>query len=244
MIMKKTLLLICLTILITTIHAQQNRTVSDDVDLNYFTTHNRAELIQKLVDLPCGILADDQTKIIIQKLEKYLLAFQPGQGYSDDVYAKQCNLQALISVKEGGYGIGAVLIDKYGKIIAASHNKQIQKHRSDYHGEMALLSEFESSSASRKYLNSFVFLPGITVFSTAEPCPMCFIRLNEAGVDTKYCTPGPEDGMINHIDCLPVSWRNMAAKHSVLKGNCSPIMQKFSHILFYSYLLDNRGPKQ
>jgi len=25
-------------------------------------------------------------------------------------------------------------------------------------------------------------------------------------------------------------------------GDCSPVMQKISHLLFYSFLLDNRGP--
>jgi hypothetical protein len=35
----------------------------------------------------------------------------------------------------------------------------------------------------------------------------------------------------------------LAAKHKVELGNCSPIMQKLAHLLFFSYLLDDRGPK-
>lgn len=181
MIMKNIILIISLTILVSAVEAQQNKSLSDPIDNAYFITHNQPELIQKLLDLPCGIQVNDPVKVIVQKLEKYLIAYQPAEGYSDDLYAKESNLQALKSVKEGGYGIGAILIDSSGKIIFASHNKQIQKHRSDLHGEMALLTEFEESRMSRKYLNAFIYLSGMTVFSSAEPCPMCFIRLNEAG---------------------------------------------------------------
>lgn len=241
--MKKTLLFICLAILISIVNAQQNNSLSNSFNNSYFITHDRIELMKKLVDLPCGIQVDDPVKVIVQKIEDYLKAYQPAKEFSDDLYARESNLQAVKSVKEGGYGIGAVLINKEGKIIAAAHNSQIQEHRSDLHGEMTLLNEFETSRASRKYLNSYVFKPGLTVFSSAEPCPMCFTRLNSAGVDTRYCTPGPEDGMVNHVECLPPSWRDLASKHTVIKGNCSPVMQKFAHILFYSYLLDNRGPK-
>jgi len=149
----------------------------------------------------------------------------------------------LISVKEGGYGIGAVLIDATGTIIASGHNEQIQKHRSDLHGEMTLLTRFEESPESADYLNLYVYPRGMMVFSSAEPCPMCFIRLASAGLDTKYSTPGPDDGMVGRVNCLPAYWRDLALARTFAAGNCSPEMQKLSHLLFFSYLLDNRGPK-
>jgi tRNA(Arg) A34 adenosine deaminase TadA len=135
------------------------------------------------------------------------------------------------------------LINQEGKIIAAAHNSQIQKHRSDLHAEMTLLTDFEESRISKQYVNIYVYKPGLIVFSSAEPCPMCFIRINTAGADTKYCTPGPDDGMASRTDFLPPAWKEMAMKRKVSLGNCSPVMQKMSHLLFYSYLLDNRGPK-
>jgi tRNA(Arg) A34 adenosine deaminase TadA len=232
---------ICLSLsmLISITYAQNKDTVLD----SYFVTHDKTEFLQKLADLPCGIKITDSINVIINKLWKFLVAYTPQQKYSDDYYAKESNLQALISVKEGGYGIGAILIDQDGKIISKAHNSQIQKHRSDLHGEMTLLTNFEESPAAKKYINIFIYKPGITVFSSAEPCPMCFIRLASAGVDTRYCTPGPDDGMVSRVNCLPQSWQIMASKHKFEKGKCSPTMQKFSHLLFYSYLLDNRGPK-
>jgi tRNA(Arg) A34 adenosine deaminase TadA len=237
--MRKLFLLVSICFFISFCQAQNKDTVTD----SYFITHDKTEYLQKLVDLPCGIKAGDSINVIIDKLWNFLVAYKPQQKYSDDYFAKESNLQALISVKEGGYGIGAILLDKDGKIISKAHNSQIQKHRSDLHGEMALLTNFEESRQSRKYMNMYVYKPGITVFSSAEPCPMCFIRLSSAGVDTRYCTPGPEDGMVTRVKCLPSSWQLLAAKHKFEKGNCSPIMQKFAHLLFFSYLLDNRGPK-
>jgi tRNA(Arg) A34 adenosine deaminase TadA len=241
--MKRSLIFVWLIIVVLQVSAQQNKQLANKVDLSYFETRNREELIAKLVDLPCGIKAEDPVKTIFLKIQTYLNAFQPEPQYSDDVYAKAANLQALKSVMQGGYGIGSVLINQEGKIIAAAHNSQIQRHRSDLHAEMTLLTDFEESRLAKQYVNIYVYKPGLIVFSSAEPCPMCYIRINTTGADTKYCTPGPDDGMASRTDYLPPAWKEMALKRKVSLGNCSPVMQKLSHLLFYSFLLDNRGPK-
>ena len=241
--MKRALIFVCFIVLICHVDAQQSNLASNKADPGYFITHNREDLIRKLIDLPCGIQADDPVKVVLQKMQNYLVAFQPAEEYSDDIYAKAANIQALKSVLQGGYGIGSVLVDKDGKIIAAAHNTQIQKHRSDLHAEMTLLTNFEESRLAKKYVNIYIYRPGLTVFSSAEPCPMCFIRINTTGADTKYCTPGPDDGMVSRVDYLPPAWKEMAMKRKVSLGDCSPIMQKIAHLLFYSYLLDDRGPK-
>lgn len=240
--MKKTLILICLVVLFLGISAQTNQQGGSVTDRSYFITHTRQELISKLTDLPCGIKSDDQDKVILDKLKKYLDEFKPSAEFEDDIYARAANLQALKSVIQGGYGIGSVLIDKDGRIIEEAHNSQIQKSRSDLHAEMTLMTKFEDSRHSKKYMHMYVYKPGLTVFSSAEPCPMCLIRISTAGANTKYCTPGPEDGMASRIDFLPPDWKAMAMKYTVELGDCSPVMQKISHLLFYSFLLDNRGP--
>jgi tRNA(Arg) A34 adenosine deaminase TadA len=215
----------------------------EQIPQEYFVTRSREEYISKLVAMPYGIKQDDPVKVILQKMESWLMSYKPQEKYPDDYYAKESNIQAFISVREGGYGIGAILIDATGRIIAKNHNKQLQKNRSDLHGEMSLLTEFEERASSKKYMNLYVYKPGLTVFSSAEPCPMCFIRLATVGVDTKYCTPGPDDGMVNRVSCLPQSWVDLAAKCKYEKANSSPVMQKTAHLLFFSFYLDNRGPK-
>jgi tRNA(Arg) A34 adenosine deaminase TadA len=240
--MKKALVILYLLFIVFSAGAQQNG-ATVKIDLSYFKTpRDREELMNKLVDLPCGINSADPVKVILQKLQTYLINFQPEAEYSDDVYAKAANMQALKSVIQGGYGIGSVLINEEGKIIAAAHNTQIQAHRSDLHAEMTLLTNFEESRLAKKYVNVYIYRPGLIVFSSAEPCPMCYIRINTAGADTKYCTPGPDDGMVSRTEFLPPAWKEMALKRQVSLGDCSPVMQKISHLLFYSYLLDNRGP--
>jgi tRNA(Arg) A34 adenosine deaminase TadA len=241
--MKRSLIFVCLLILVFKVAAQQDKSSVGKVDLGYFVTPpSREDLMNKFEDLSIGIKADDPVNIVFQKIQTFLVAFQPEPEFSDDIYAKAANLQALKSVIQGGYGIGSVLINQEGKVIATAHNSQIQKHRSDLHAEMTLLTNFEESRLAKKYVNIYVYKPGLIVFSSAEPCPMCYIRINTAGADTKYCTPGPDDGMVSRTDFLPPAWKEMALKRKVSLGDCSPVMQKLAHLLFYSYLLDNRGP--
>jgi tRNA(Arg) A34 adenosine deaminase TadA len=241
--MRKILLLIFCILFATYTTAQQTTLPVDSIPNGYFVTHSRSELMKKLSDLPSGIKVDDPIPVIIKKIEKFLISYQPQKQYPDDLFAKESILQAVQSFKEGGYGIGAILVDSKGNIICKSHNSQIQKHRSDLHAEMALLTNFEESPASKEYLNVYVYKPGLTVYSSSEPCPMCFIRLSTARVNTKYCTPGPDDGMASRIDCLPPDWREMAHKYPCKKAQSSPVLQKVAHLMFFSYLLDNRGPK-
>jgi hypothetical protein len=74
--MKKALILALLIILAISSFSQQNNSASTQVDPSYFVTHTREELITKLVALPCGIKPDDQIKVILQKIEIFLDAFQ------------------------------------------------------------------------------------------------------------------------------------------------------------------------
>ncbi len=241
--MKKILFIVFSIVIGTYTLAQSTTHFNDSIPNRYFVTPSRTELLQKLSDLPVGIKTDDSIPVIIQKLEKFVINYQAQKEYPDDIYAKESILQTLIGFKEGGYGIGAILVDSKGNIIYKGHNSQIQKHRSDLHAEMTLLTNFEESPVSKEYLNVYVYKPGLTVYSSTEPCPMCIIRLASAGVNTKYCSPGPDDGMASRIACLPPYWRDLAFRYTCKKEQSSPLLQKIAHLMFYSYLLDNRGPK-
>lgn len=211
-----------------------------DKDL-FVSPTNRAELIEKLKWLPLGVSEKDNSKTILLKIQKYLKAYKPQAEFEDDLFAKISVMQALKSVQTGGYGIGAVIYEKKtGKILHASHNKQLHLNRSDLHGEMSLMNEFESNPKFQKYRSKYTCKEGLEVMSSAEPCPMCFIRLATVGVDTKFCTVGPDDGMTSRVDCLPAFWRDLAKKHSFTKGKSSTEMQLLAHILFFSFLLDGR----
>ncbi len=231
--MKKSIFYV-LFILSTSVKAQY-------ADSLFVTPSNRGELMKRLISIPCGIQANDNVKTICLKIEKFLISYKNNPNFPDDKLAKVANWQALKSVKMGGYGIGALIYEnKTGKILHAAHNSQMTKLRSDLHGEMMLLNEFEDNPKNRKYRNKYICKEGLTIFSSAEPCPMCFIRIATVGVDTKFCTSGPDDGMTQRVQCLPPYWRDLASKHSCTKAQSSAVMQMIAHVLFYSYLLDNR----
>ena len=173
----------------------QNKMQQDTVPQSYFVTYSRAEYMQKLAALPCGVKETDNLAAIIGKIDTFLNSYIALAGYTDDDYAKASSLQALKSIKEGGYGIGAVLIDSSGQIIEAAHNKQIQLHRSDLHGEMSLLTQFEEKPSSAQYMNSYIYKSGLTVFSSAEPCPMCTAAIYWANLKNIYYCNTEKDAL-------------------------------------------------
>ena len=207
---------------------------------NYFVTHSKSELIKKFSDLAIGIKYNDSVDAIIEKLKLFVLDYQPKEQYPDDKFCKESILQAIISFNQGGFGIGAVLVNAKGEIIFKSHNSQIQRHRSDLHAEMTLLSDFEESSLANDYMNVFTYKEELTVYSSTEPCPMCLTRMTVAGVKSKYCSPGPDDGMTERTEGLPPYWKNLSKKYPCQKAKSSMILQKIAHLMFYSGYLDNR----
>jgi tRNA(Arg) A34 adenosine deaminase TadA len=220
----------------------QGQAVPDD----YFASPaNRDALLQKLIALPCGIEATDSKPRILGKIADYLESYVPDSRYADDEAARASVLWALKGVQEGGYGIGAVIAHREAGLLHGAYNAQLQRGRSDLHGEMNLLNQFEDDPAYSKYLNRRAFTGGersfydsdLLVVSSAEPCPMCFVRLSIAGVATKYVTPGPDDGMTERADSLPPFWAALAKQNSFERADASPVLQKLAHVLFFSYLL-------
>jgi len=60
--MKRALILVYLFLLAFSAHGQQQDVTAGKVDLSYFVTKDREELIEKLIDLPCGISAGDPVR--------------------------------------------------------------------------------------------------------------------------------------------------------------------------------------
>lgn len=216
------------------------------VPAKYFASPaDRDALLEKLIALPCGIVATDSKPQMLDKIASYLDSYTPDEQYADDESARASVRWALKGVQEGGYGIGAVIAHKEAGLLHGAYNAQLQRGRSDLHGEMNLLNQFEDNPAYGKYLNKRAFTggegtfydPGLLVVSSAEPCPMCFVRLSISGVTTKYVTPGPDDGMTERVDCLPPFWAALARQNTFARADASPVLQKLAHVLFFSYLL-------
>ena len=85
---------------------------------------------------------------------------------------------SIDSVKSGGGPFGAVIV-KNDKIIAEGSNKVTSTNDPTAHGEIVAIRE------ACKKLNNFN-LDGCTIFSTAEPCPMCLSAIYWARINEIY----------------------------------------------------------
>jgi guanine deaminase len=90
---------------------------------------------------------------------------------------------ALHSAKRGmmrgsGGPFGAVLV-KNGKVLAVSHNRVLKMQDPTCHAEINAI-----RTASRK-LKTFD-LSGCEIYSTTEPCPMCFAAIHWARIRKVY----------------------------------------------------------
>jgi len=70
------------------------------------------------------------------------------------------------SVAHGNLPFGSVLVDGDGNVLMEGENTTVTEHDPAGHAEVNLLRE-----AGRRYEPDF--LAGCTMFSSAEPCPMC-----------------------------------------------------------------------
>ena len=233
------LLLLCCTL------TAQTQPIADSLNQANATPADRSSLMRQLVALPCAVQPADSKATVLQKLKTYLDTYRPNPAFAEDRYAKAAVEQALTGATTGGYGIGAVLVNNKGQILHGACNQQRQTGRSDLHGEMALLTEFESLPQFKKYQSEGNFTGGgntiyteqLTLYTPAEPCPMCFIRVAIAGVDTRYVTTGPDDGMNARAECLPPFWYRLSRKHPVEAARTAPVLRQIAHCLFYSFLL-------
>ena len=84
--------------------------------------------------------------------------------------------EAYAGVKEDHGGPFGAVVVKDGQVVASAHNTVLRDNDPTKHAEVKAISE-----ASRK-LGTFD-LSGCVIYSTNEPCPMCFSAIHWARVD-------------------------------------------------------------
>lgn len=86
-----------------------------------------------------------------------------------------------IKNKEGG-PFGACIVDKNGNVISVAHNTVWKSCTPTAHAEVNAINK---ASKKLKTIN----LKGYTLYSTNEPCPMCFTAAHWAKIDKIiFCT--------------------------------------------------------
>ncbi len=190
---------------------------------------------------PTPSAAGDMTRKIglveLDEIEKLVDGYTPDPRYPDDPYVKVTLKEALAGSREGNGGIGACLVrEATGEIVERGHNRQFEPYmRSDLHAEMDLLTRYEERVKGNraKGVGDPRRIEGLVLYSSVEPCPMCFTRIINLGLKKAlFAAPDPSGGMVQRLKDLPPFWRERASGNVYARANCSPELSALAARLF------------
>ncbi len=136
----------------------------------------------------------------------------------DDAFAWLTCTLALEAVAGDNFGIGALLVDAGGQVLAQGHNQVFHPYfRSDRHAEMVVMDRWEDGRAGPPARGDG------TLYTSLEPCPMCLVRLCHAPAVRRvlYVAPDPLGGMVQRLNNLPPVWRELARDKTFAQARCS-----------------------
>lgn len=100
--------------------------------------------------------------------------------------------EAKKGIKKGGGPFGAVIV-KNNKLIAKAHNAVTLSNDPTAHAEICAIRK------ACKKLKTFD-LHGCVIYSTCEPCPMCFSAIHWARISTVFYGTTKKDAMLIGFD--------------------------------------------
>lgn len=195
-------------------------------------------VIAVLVFLFCCGPAYAERNEKLAALEKRNADYSMDKNFKDDAYALVVVKSALESIREGSGGIGACLVDSTtGEIVEYGRNRQFSPHfRSDFHAEMDLLNKYEDRAQKMNDPDNFNNpreCKNLVLVTSVEPCPMCLIRIINAGIKTVlYVVEDKEGGMVTRLDNLPPFWKEFAADREFRPADCSRELRQIAIDLF------------
>ncbi|MBN2026822.1 MAG: nucleoside deaminase [Actinobacteria bacterium] len=148
-------------------------------------------------------------------------------AHPDEPHALMTCVLALQAVAEGNAGVGCMIAAADGGAVAYGHNKVFHPYfRSDLHGEMVTMNEFEDLRLDIR--------PGdLTLYTSLEPCPMCMARILTAGIGrVLYLARDEMWGMTEERDKLPPTWRDLAEGKVFAAAECSQELRVASSRIF------------
>jgi len=153
----------------------------------------------------------------INRWKGWLENYQFDAECSDDDYRWLTCVLALESVNSGNFGVGSVLVDHAGIIVAWGHNKVFNPYfRSDRHAEMVVVDKFEDAN------RNVTKLEGYTLYTSLESCPMCLARLITSRINRiVYVAEDTSGGMIHKLKDLPSIWIELADSQIFSNACCS-----------------------
>jgi len=121
--------------------------------------------------------------------------------------------KALIGVRQGQTPFGACIV-KDGRVLACEHNRVWQTTDITAHAEVIAI-----RVACQKL--GTIDLSGATIYSTCEPCPMCFSACHWARIPTIIYGASIADALVSGFNELRISnrrLREMSRSGVVIKG--------------------------
>lgn len=173
------------------------------------------------------LVAVSQEDPDVAKWKAMLQSCRLDSEHPDEPYAFMTCVLALQAVAEGNAGIGCAIVGADGDCLAYGHNKVFHPYfRSDLHGEMATMNEFEDMKLA--------IPPGdLTLYSSLEPCPMCMVRLVTAGIGRVLFLARDEMwGMTEEREKLPPIWKDLAEGKVFAAAACSQALRDASFQIF------------
>ena len=130
--------------------------------------------------------------------------------------------EAEIGAQNGDFPIGCVLVID-NKIIAKSHNTGYSDENRLAHAELKVLIEAKSQLEQHK--------GKATLYSTYEPCPMCFGALILMKISRVVCGIDiDQSGCLDLKNHLPAFWKqskfDFQIKRGVLAKECKDVFKK------------------
>jgi tRNA(Arg) A34 adenosine deaminase TadA len=161
---------------------------------------------------------------VSRSLKNRLVAYgeEGFQGIDDEAGWLACVL-ALSSVTTGNFGVGAVIVDSTGRVITHGHNEICAPvFRSEAHAEMVVLSSFETAFPNRKK-------SGLCLYSSLEPCPMCYTRILISGIPRiLYVADDDAGGMVQRSHHMPEFWRALEPNCTFRRAEVRPELRRIS----------------
>lgn len=142
----------------------------------------------------------------VAELAKRLAADEGSPDNEQDPWVWLCCVLGLVSVQEGNYGVGAVVV-RGSELICEGRNKLLRPRlNTSAHAEAQALDTFEAR------FGDLAAGHGTVLYTSLECCPMCTVRLLNSGIRTvRYVAPDGDGGMVARMDCLPPYWQRLAA---------------------------------
>lgn len=143
---------------------------------------------------------------------------------NDAYYMTEALVEAKKAEKSDETPVGAVVVDKSGKIISRAHNLRETENDATAHAEIIAIRK------ACKKLNSWR-LNDCSIYVTLEPCPMCAGAIMSARI--KRLIYGAMDVKLGAVESLFALLAHEKLNHSVniragvLEDECKKILQDF-----------------